>query len=269
MDLIRTEGVAFSYTGTPVLQDISMSVSKGEVVSLLGPNGSGKTTLLKVLLGIFSPQRGTVLFKGESVAKLGPKAMARRIAYVPQFHRMAFAYRVIDVVLMGRVPHRSFFTRYSKDDVEIAIHALERLSIVNLKEKSYTEISGGERQLTLIARALAQGADTLVMDEPANSLDFGNQIRLLDQITSLAGDGYTFVKSTHFPDHALWIADRVVMLQDGKILADGDPHNVMNKDAICRLYRTEISLVALNGRLKTCIPRSLLVGRQQAVKVCC
>jgi iron complex transport system ATP-binding protein len=258
MELIRAEGVTFSYSHLPVLKSVTLSVEKGQVVSLLGPNGSGKTTLLKVLLGIFRPEKGAVLFEGKTVSQIGPKELAKRIAYVPQTHKMAFAYSVMDIVLMGRTPHKPFFSRYSEADKEIAHHALERLSIVHLKDKSYTEISGGERQLSLIARALTQSADVLVMDEPANGLDYGNQIRLLEQVNDLAQDGYTFVMSTHFPEHALWTADRVVMLQKGSVVADGKPDEVMDEDAVCRLYNTEVSLLSVNGGLKTCIPRSIV-----------
>ncbi|MGV8075605.1 MAG: ABC transporter ATP-binding protein [Syntrophobacteraceae bacterium] len=258
MELMRAKGVSFSYSDSPVLKNISLTVERGRILSLLGPNGSGKSTLLKVLLGIYRPEKGSVLFEGKPVDMMAPKDLAKRIAYVPQTHRMAFAYKVLDVVLMGRTSRKPFFSRYSKEDMDIALHSLDRLSISHLRERSYTEVSGGERQLTLIARALTQGADMLIMDEPANGLDFGNQIRLLDRIADLARDGYTFIKSTHFPDHALWIADRVVMLQNGSVFADGRPCDVMDEDVICRLYNTEVSILDINGSLRTCIPRSLM-----------
>ncbi|NJL59788.1 MAG: ABC transporter ATP-binding protein [Desulfobacteraceae bacterium] len=159
---------------------------------------------------------------------------------------------------MGRTPHKSFFSRYSKLDKETAFHAMEKLSVLRLKDKNYTEISGGERQLVLIARALAQGADTLVMDEPATSLDFGNQIMLLDRISRLAQEGYTFIKSTHFPDHALWIADRVIMLQNGAVIANGRPDEIMDEETVCRLYNTEIAIVGIGKGVKTCVPQSLI-----------
>jgi iron complex transport system ATP-binding protein len=121
---------------------------------------------------------------------------------------------------MGRIPHKTFFFKYSKEDLDIAHDALERLSIVHLAERAYTEISGGERQLAIIARALTQGAHTFIMDEPATGLDYGNQLRLLEQISKLSGEGYTFIKSTHSPEHALWIADRAIMIKDGNSMAD-------------------------------------------------
>jgi len=258
MELIRTENISFAYSDGPVLADVSVSVKQGEIISLLGPNGSGKTTLIKVMLGIYRPRLGAVFFEGKSMLEITPREIAKRIAYVPQFHRMVFAYRVLDVVLMGRLPHKPFFFRYSQADRDAALCALERLSISHLKDKRYTEVSGGERQLILIARALAQGADMLIMDEPANSLDFGNQIRLLDEITKLAQEGYTFVKSTHFPDHALWIADRVIMLQQGAVIADGRPDDIMNDESICNLYNTRITIIRIDDRVRTCVPRSIL-----------
>ncbi len=255
MELIRATDVTFSYADRPVLANVNLSVEPGEIVSLLGPNGSGKTTLLKLILGIFSPDSGAVLFNGRPLKEITPRQLARKVAYVPQFHRMAFAYRVTDVVLMGRMPHKPLLSRYNAADKEAACHAMEKMSLTALKDKNYTEISGGERQRVLIARALAQGADILIMDEPAASLDFGNQIRLLEQIRLLAAEGYTFVKATHFPDHALWIADRVVMLQNGKVLADGRPGDVLIEERVCGLYDTKVTIANIAPGIKTCIPR--------------
>ena len=166
MEKVRVRNVEFGYNGVKVLRNVSLRIDTGHVVSLLGPNGSGKTTLLKVLLGLYRPERGEVSLEGRPMREMTPRELARKIAYVPQTHNMSFAYSVMDVVLMGRAPYMSFFSRYSREDKEIALHALERLSITNLKDRVYTELSGGERQLVLIGRALTQGADTLVMDEP-------------------------------------------------------------------------------------------------------
>lgn len=207
MTLIAVRDVTFGYAHPPVLRNISVSFQAGEVVSLLGPNGSGKTTLLKIVLGLLPPQRGDVLLEGLAIRAMTSKQLARRIAYVPQFHRIAFGYRVLDVVLMGRMPHKPFFFRYDAADERVAARALERLCIAHLKDRPYSEVSGGERQLVLIARALAQGADIFVMDEPVNGLDYGNQIRLPGRIADLSRSGYTFIKTTHFPDHALWGGD--------------------------------------------------------------
>ncbi|MDD2391030.1 MAG: ABC transporter ATP-binding protein [Desulfobacterales bacterium] len=257
MTLISVDHVTYGYSRKPVLKDISLTFKRGEIVSLLGPNGSGKTTFLKILLGLYRPQEGRVLFEGRSVSEIPPKQIARRIAYVPQSHRLAFGYRVMDVVLMGRIPHKPFFFQYSNDDQKAALDALERLSIDHLKDRPYTEVSGGERQMTLIARAIVQGADIFIMDEPVNGLDYGNQIRLLYRITDLARHGYTFIKTTHFPDHALWFSDRVVMLKAGKVIADGDALQMINRINLYNLYNTHIKVIELDDGAHICIPDGL------------
>lgn len=267
--LIDLEHVSFSYTDKPVLNDVSLSIRHGEIVTLLGPNGCGKSTLLKLMLGILTPSEGHVLYNGKEVGHIGAKKLAREIAYVPQTHRSAFPYAVIDVALMGRIPHKAFFFKYSKDDLDIAYEALRRLSILHLAERAYTEISGGERQLTIIARALAQGANTLIMDEPASGLDYGNQLRLLEHISELSREGYTFIKSTHSPEHALWIADRAIMVKNGAVMADGPCDEVINAESLFRLYNAQVRIIKLNGSLRACVPEAIGVPLGQAGRAIC
>jgi iron complex transport system ATP-binding protein len=254
--LIEVDRVSYSYAAKAAVDGVSLSIAAGEVVALLGPNGSGKTTLLKLMLGLIQPDGGEVRLAGRALAAYGAKELARRLAYVPQVHRMAFGYRVLDVVLMGRVPHKGLLVNFNKADEELARAALRRLSIDHLEERCYTEISGGERQLVLIARALTQGADILIMDEPVNGLDYGNQIRLFDTIAELAEQGYTFIKTTHYPDHALWVADRVVMLQQGRIIADGSSADVINRENLFHLYRADVAVCTLLGK-RVCVPETL------------
>ena len=236
MDFIKIEQLSFSYRQTPFIKNLSLRVEKEGITALLGPNGSGKSTLLKLLLGILTPQSGDIRIRGENLSRLTRRELARRLAYVPQTHREAFGYSVFEVVLMGRLPSTSFFSHYGEKDKHIATEALERLSIGHLAGRSYTEISGGERQLTLIARALAQGADIFVMDEPTNGLDYGNQIRLLERINQLAAEGFSFIYTTHHPDHALAAADRVVLMKSGKILLDGEPRYALTPENLMALY---------------------------------
>ncbi|MBN2419737.1 MAG: ABC transporter ATP-binding protein [Deltaproteobacteria bacterium] len=257
MALLAVEHVTYGYTHNPVLQDISVSFEPGMITALLGPNGSGKTTLLKIILGLYKPQGGQVMLEGKPVLSISPKQLARRIAYVPQSHRLSFGYRALDVVMMGRIPHKPFFFRFDNKDEQTALDALERLSIKHLKDRPYTKISGGERQLVLIARALTQGADIFIMDEPANGLDYGNQIRLLACIADLAGNGYTFIKTTHFPDHALWISDRVVMIKQGKVIGDGQTADVINSTSLYEAYNTHVDVMELRDGGRICIPKAL------------
>jgi len=256
--LIKMEGISFGYTKNTVLNSVSLSILQGEIVTLLGPNGCGKSTLIKIMLGLIRPDEGRVYFNGENIRRLGFRCMAREIAYVPQIHKSSFPYTVMDVVLMGRIPHKTFFFRYSKSDVKIVNHALERLSILHLSKRAYTEISGGERQLTLIARALAQGARTFIMDEPAGGLDYGNQLKLLDQIIKLSRDGYTFIKATHSPEHALWIADRAVMIKKGMIVADGPCDDIINTENLFHLYNARVNVLKFeNGSFQVCVPQTI------------
>ncbi|MCC6141658.1 MAG: ABC transporter ATP-binding protein [Nitrospira sp.] len=253
--VLDARDVSFGYGGAPILEGISLSLKKAEVVTLLGPNGSGKSTLLKVLLGIHRCRSGEVRLDGRPLRALAPVDIAKRMAYVPQSHSLSFAYSVFDVVLMGRVMHRSLWSSYSREDRLHAENALERLRIAHLAHRPYTEISGGERQLALIARALAQGADILIMDEPVSGLDYGNQVRLLEQIALLASDGLTFLKTTHFPDHALLIADRVVLLKQGRIVGDGHPQQVVTQDNVRRLYEVAVDIVSIRDGYRCCVPR--------------
>jgi len=255
--LFKLEGVSFGYTQKTVLNNVSLAISEGEIVTLLGPNGCGKSTLIKTMLGLLRPDKGNIFFKGDNILHAGSKYIATQIAYVPQLHKSSFPYTVMDVVLMGRIPHKPFFFKYSKSDEQIAEDALGRLSISHLANRAYTEISGGERQLTFIARALAQGARTFVMDEPASGLDYGNQLRLLDQIIRLSREGYTFIKSTHSPEHALWIGDHAIMLKNGAIMAEGACDEVISAENLYQLYNARVSVLKLNGSFKVCVPQTI------------
>jgi iron complex transport system ATP-binding protein len=260
MAFINMQHISFSYRHQEVLAGIDLSVSEGSVLALLGPNGSGKTTLLKLMIGLLKPVSGKVHLKGRDIHAMPHRELAKQVAYVPQVHKEAFAYRVFDVVLMGRMPHKSFFSRYGKGDEKIAAEALEKLGIEHLAERPYTEISGGERQLTLIARAMAQGARVFVMDEPTNGLDYGNQLRLLERLKSLAADGYTFVFSTHHPDHAMAVADRVVMMRKGVIAYDGAVAETINQGSLMDLYNVDVRMYPVEQGVCVCVPAVRLCG---------
>ena len=254
---IAVKNVSFSYGKETVLKKISLDVRQGEIVTLLGPNGSGKSTLIKIMLGLLRPAEGRVYLDGVDIAHMGSKAIAQKIAYVPQIHRSSFPYTVLDIVLMGRIPHKSFFFRYSRQDMTVAHEALERLSIPHLADRPFTELSGGERQLVVIARALAQGTRTLIMDEPAGGLDYGNQLRLLEQIINLSRQGYTFIKSTHSPEHALWVSDRAILVKNGTIIADGRCDDIISSENLFHLYNAKVDVMRVNGSLWVCVPQMI------------
>lgn len=242
MSSIRLEGrdLHFSYRGRAILEGASLAASGGELVALLGPNGAGKSTLLRLLLGLLCPSRGDVLIGGAPAAHLSGREIARRIAYVPQIHVTPFPYTVREVVLLGRLPSSGLFRSPSQHDAAVVAEVLQRLSISHLAERIYTEISGGERQLTLIARALAQGARVLVMDEPMASLDFGYQMRLAEHLRALTEAGYAVLMSTHDPRFALMSASRVALLSGGTIIADGKPADILTAGTLGALYKIDV-----------------------------
>ncbi len=244
------QAIEHAYRGRVVLDGASLALRPGEVVSLLGANGAGKSTLLRILLGLLTPSAGRVSLDGRPLAAYARRELAGKLAYVPQVHATPFPYTVRQIVSLGRLPASGLFAALSGDDRDAVEQAIARLGIEHLAARPYTEISGGERQLALIARALAQGSRLLVMDEPATGLDYGNQIALLDLLHSLAVDGYGILKTTHHPDHVLAGSDRVALLQHGRIVADGAPADVLTAARLSELYGVAIAPVRLpDGRL--------------------
>ncbi|MFC3337984.1 ABC transporter ATP-binding protein [Paracandidimonas soli] len=240
---LSARNIGFSYRGRLVLSDASLSLSAGELVCLLGVNGAGKSTLLKIMLGLLAPDTGVVALDGAPFSGWRRRDVARRVAYVPQAHMASFPYTVMQVAMMGRLPNRGFMKAPGRADIECVRHMLARLGIASLSERAYTEISGGERQLTLIARALAQEARLLVMDEPLSGLDYGNQVRLLARLEALVEDGYGVLMTTHDPNQPLSGCQRVAMLAGGKVSADGRPDEVLTPDAIEGLYGVRVDLL--------------------------
>jgi iron complex transport system ATP-binding protein len=242
------------YRGHVVGRGISLALAGSEILCLLGPNGAGKTTLFRTLLGLLKPLGGQVLIGETGIDRLRPVEIARRMAYVPQANVTEFSYRVLDVVLMGRTARLKTFATPGAADERIAREKLAKLGIEDLAEADFTRISGGQRQLTLVARAMAQEAPILVMDEPTASLDFGNQMMVLARVRDLAAQGYGIVLSTHDPDHALLVASRVAIIADGCLRALGPPAEVVTTETLSAIYRTEVRIEATSSGRRVCIP---------------
>lgn len=249
-EYLEARAVHFRRGMRVILDDITIRLHSGEIVALLGANGAGKSTLFRIMLGFFKPERGEVRLNGKPLADFSRRALAQRIAYVPQAHVAPFPYKVRDVVLLGRLAETGIFRAPQAADRRAVDEVLERLAITHLAARRYTEISGGERQLTLIARALAQGASILVLDEPMTGLDYGYQVRLLQHLVDLAGGGRTVLLSTHNPEHAVQAATRIAVLRDGVIMADGPPEQIITPSLIRVLYGVAVStLTNIEGRM--------------------
>ena len=234
--------LTIGYRDRVVGSHLDISLRPGEVLALLGPNGGGKTTLLKTLLGLLPPKGGEVQLGGRPLTSYTARERARHIAYVPQSHAATFAFNVETIVLMGRTAHGTLFSRPSPADRVIAIRMLERFGIAHLAGRPYTNISGGERQLTLLARALAQQPQFVVLDEPTASLDFGNQGRVMQEIRALGASGHGVLFTTHDPNHAMRAADRAFLLRQGVRIADGEVRTVLNRAQLEALYSAKLAV---------------------------
>jgi len=233
-------GLTIGYGDHVVGRGLDVALATGEVLALLGPNGGGKTTLLKTLLGLLRPQAGEVRLNDSPLPGISIRERARNIAYVPQVHIGTFAFTVETVVLMGRTAHGNLFSRPSAHDRAVAQSVLERFGIGTLAQRPYTMISGGERQLVLLARALAQEPQFIVLDEPTASLDFGNQGKVMREIRALAASGHGVLFTTHDPNHALRAADRAYLLREGTRVAEGPVASVLNREQLEQLYRAPV-----------------------------
>ena len=245
--MLDLHALGFGHGQRTVGSDVTLSLAKGEVLALLGANGAGKTTLFKTVLGLLPVQAGEVLLDGKPLSNWSRRARAQRIAYVPQAHAALFPFTVLDVVLMGRTARLASFSVPAPSDRDVAMEALAGLGIAHLEGRPYTQISGGERQLGLIARALAQEPAILVMDEPTASLDYGNQMRLLSQIRKLASRGIAIILSSHNPDHVFMVADRVALLHEGKLVGLGPTADVLTPTALKQLYDIDVVIGSIEG----------------------
>jgi len=245
MNGINVERLSFSYSNRLVFENISFHIGDGEVLAILGPNGSGKTTLLKCLNMLLTP-RGSVLVDMQDIQRIEGKHLAKIMGYVPQNHSPVFPYRVIDVVVSGRTPHLGL-SAPSGDDFEKAYLALERLNISSLAERAYTQISGGELRLVLIARALVQQPRFLLLDEPTSHLDLANRMMVVKAIKEIAKEGISVIASEHDPNMAALFTDAVIFLKNGTLLASGDVSEVLTEENIECVFGVRAEIVERGG----------------------
>jgi len=252
---IELQDVACGYRGKAVVDGFSTSIEAGSIRCLLGPNGIGKTTLFKAVLRLNPVLSGKVLIDGRDIYDFGHAEFARLVGYVPQSHVPPFSFKVLDVVAMGRTAHLSTFAMLGRRDLEIAAECLERLEIGHLAERVYTELSGGERQLVLIARALAQQPKFIMMDEPTSNLDFGNQVRVLRVVKRLADEGYGVVMTTHFPDHVFQCGGTVSLMTRDRQYLHGTASEVLTPENLALAYGIRVAVfdASYEGQQLRCV----------------
>ena len=267
---VIAEGVSLSYNSRLVLGDVSLQLRKGAIVTLLGPNGCGKTTLLKIINGLLRPDSGKVYVDGYDVSRMGQTDMARLMGHVPQTQRSSFPFTALDIVLTGRMPHISALSQPGPRDLEKARQAMDMVGASHLSSRPYTQISGGERQLVMIARALAQEPSFLLLDEPTSYLDFKNQHQVLKMVSQIARDQkVTVVMTLHDPNHALMFSDELVLLRKltekecgdeqkcksdsnsnhQNVVAAGRPTEVMTPENIFEAYGIDVEFINVRKRL--------------------
>jgi iron complex transport system ATP-binding protein len=246
----------YDATGTSGFNNVSFSLEDGEVMSILGPNGCGKTTLLKCLNSLIKIGKGSIAVDDQDISRLPRAEIARSIGYVPQLHQPAFPFSVLDTVLVGRAPHLGLLESPGLEDVSIAEKSLETMGIYHLRDKPYTQLSGGERQLVIFARVLAQQPSLLLLDEPTSHLDFGNQIRLLRIVENLAATGLPIIMTSHFPDHAFLVSSKVALMKQGEFIDIGTPDEVITDNNLEKVYNIKVKVINVDSGVnrKVCVP---------------
>ena len=256
--VLEMKDAACGYGKHAILEHVSIQVESGELVCLLGPNGVGKTTMFKSMLGFLDLLGGQVLLDGQDRVNIPRKEFSRKIGYVPQSHEPPFPFSVMDVVVMGRTAHLKGFAAPSREDYLLSYEMLDRLGVNYLKDAVYTNISGGERQMVLIARALTQQPELLVMDEPTANLDYGNQIRVLSAIRQLSDSGLGVLMTSHNPDHAFLCCTRAVLITKDKRVVSGPVDEIVTEEALRAAYGVDVEITqALREQgvpVKSCVP---------------
>ena len=250
---LEIKNATMGYFGKAVLHNVNLELTAGKTTCLIGKNGAGKTTLFKSILGILPLLRGEILLDGRDVRRWRRRDYAQVIAYVPQARTLPFPFTAFDVVLFGRTAHLSHFASPGKRDRQIADECMEKLQVSHLRNRVFTQLSGGEQQMIIVARALAQQPLFLVMDEPASNLDFGNQVRIISQVNRLKDDSLGILMATHSPDHAFMCNAGVMVVHDGKIWKSGDCNRIITEDVLKEIYGVDVCICSVKG-IKTCMP---------------
>lgn len=255
---IKVDNLCFSYGPREILHNVSLEIHDGEFLSILGSNGAGKSTLFRCILGLLKPKSGTITIDGRNVHEMTEKEISAVVAYIPQTTSPAFNYSVEDIVLMGTTAGASAFRTPKKEEHLRAEEALVKMGIADLRGRCFHHLSGGERQLVIISRALAQKTKILMLDEPTASLDFGNQVLVLNRISELSRTGYTIIQTTHNPEHSYMYSDRIVALKNGTVASEGAPEKVITEDTVSSVYGIDVKIMPLyNDKVRVCLPKGI------------
>ncbi len=244
---LQVENLKFGYTNHTILKNIDLNIKSGEHVSVIGPNGAGKSTLIKCMDGLLKPQKGQVKIDGKSIGRLKRDQIAKKIGYVPQSSSSLFMLKVFDMVLLGRRPHSTWNS--SEEDQKKVLKALSQLNIEHLAMKNYNELSGGQQQKVIIARAIAQETEVLLLDEATSNLDMRHQLEVMDIVRRLVDTiGVAAIMIVHDLNIAARYSDKIIMMKDGEIVAAGTPHEVLTEKNISSVYGVEISINHIHNR---------------------
>lgn len=258
--MLTIDNISFSYENKEIFENINFNVKKGQLLSIIGPNGCGKTTLINCILGINKVSKGSISFKGRELNKLSNRERAKLFSYVPQEKGHIFPYSVLEIVLMGRTPYHSIFSSPNSLDNKIAMDSLKMVGMENFKDNLFTKLSGGERQLVILARSLAQKSDIILMDEPTASLDYRNEIMFLEMMKNLCvNKNKTIIMTTHFPNHSFYFENNnldtnVIMLSDKKIKYKGLPSRVLTEKHVYDIYGVESKILTYDNNKKHIVP---------------
>lgn len=255
--MLKVDQLEVSYGTKEVLKEISFELQGGQSVCLLGKNGVGKSTLFKALLGLMPIKGGAVVLGGQDIKGMSRKAIAGQLSYIPQNQKSSHQFTVFEMVLMGRTSQLQSFQQPGKRDYQLVEEALSLLNICSLRRRVFSQLSGGEQQLVIIARSVAQESRVFIMDEPCANLDYSNQMMVLKMIRRLTNEGYLIIQATHDPNHALQYADHVLLLQDGRLSAQGHPDQILTSSCLSDLYQAPIEVFTLADQRKVCLPQQV------------
>lgn len=244
MSLLKVNDLKFYYHKDKItFHDVNITLEKGEILTILGPNGAGKTTLLNCLAGLITPVSGDIFLDERNVNDIPLREKAQIIGYVAQTHNAAYSYSVREFIVMGRAPYMGMMEKPKKSDYELTDRVMTDLGIMKFADQPYTEISGGERQQALIARAIVQQPEIIMFDEPTNHLDFGNQTRMVRKVRSLSQEGYAVIMTTHMPNHAMWLGGKTAILDRSGRLTVGYTDEVITQEVLEDIYQEKIRIV--------------------------